>query len=591
MCGIAGLIRADGRPVNRDRLVGMSEAIVHRGPDAEGMWIEGGCGLAHRRLAIVDLSPTGAQPMRSGDGRYVVTFNGEIYNYKELRHELESAGIVLRSTSDTEILVELYARYGEAMLGRLRGMFAFAIWDTQSRVLFFARDRIGKKPFYYSLLNDEFAFASELPAFFALSKVTPDWDAIGLFLGLQYIPSPYTGFEGIVSLSPGNCGTWSEGRITIRPYVESPLPPFSGTFNEAVTETRRLLDEAVRYRMIADVPVGCFLSGGIDSSAIAALMARHSFSPIKTFTMGFPDWKADERDEAATFAKQIGAEHYSFEAKAEDAVALVDRLVDLYAAPYADSSCLPTYLLAQATSKHVKAVMNGDGGDEAFMGYKRYAYFAQAKRFRALGHIPGLSALSFGNPKVKRMLRTMAALSEGEAAGYAEMFMGSYFSELDLPSSTAKKFIIEHMPDFDRRSYLPDDLCVKMDRATMAHGVEARSPLLDQELVRFAASLPLEWHRKGGKQKAVLQAAVAEFVPESVLNRPKRGFQIPLGAWFRGPLKPLFEQRCLVSGSKLERVCPQAIVQKYFDEHQRGRDHGNRLWMLLTLATWLEKHA
>jgi asparagine synthase (glutamine-hydrolysing) len=602
MCGIAGLIEAQGRPVNRDRLVGMSAAIAHRGPDGEGLWTNGECGLAHRRLAIVDLSPTGAQPMLSGDGRYAITFNGEIYNYKELRQALEADGVELRSTSDTEVLLELFAREGEAMLGRLRGMFAFAIWDTHDHALFFARDRIGKKPFFYSVRDDEFAFASELPAFAALAKLEPDWSALRLFLGLQYVPSPFTGFSGVSSLPPGHCGTWNEGRIAIRPYTESALPRFTGSFEDAAKQVRDLLDEAVRYRLIADVPVGCFLSGGMDSSAIAALMAKHASTPIKTFTMGFPDWQADERTEAETFAKTLGAEHHSFEAKAEDAVALVDRLVDLYAAPYADSSGLPTYLLAQATSQHVKAVMNGDGGDEAFIGYNRYRHFKRAQQWRWLGYIPGLVRFNFGNPKIKRMLRTMVALRDGDAAGYAEMFTGSYFSEQDMPEllnpefasgtkgMTAKKFIIEHSPDFDRRSYLPDDLCVKMDRATMAHGVEARSPLLDQEVVRFAASLPPEFHTMHGKQKAVLQSAIADLVPEDILNRPKRGFQVPLAAWFRGPLKSLFERRCLTNGSKLEKMCRPEAVRKIFDQHQAGTDHGNRLWMLLVLATWLEKY-
>jgi len=610
MCGIAGLIQAQGRPVERDRLVGMSAAIAHRGPDGEGLWTDGECGLAHRRLAIVDLSPTGAQPMLSADGRYVITFNGEIYNYKELRRELESSGVSLRSTSDTEVLLELYGRYGEAMLGRLRGMFAFAIWDKQKKSLFFSRDRIGKKPFYYSVRDGEFLFASELPAFASLAKLEPDWNALRMFLGLQYVPSPFTGFAGIASLPPGHCGTWKNGMLATRAYLEQPLPRFTGTFNEAVLQVRRLLDEAVRYRLIADVPVGCFLSGGIDSSAIAALMARHSSVPIKTFTMGFPDWHADERAEAEAFAKQLGAEHHSFEAKAEDAVKLVDSLVDLYAAPYADSSGLPTYLLAQATAPHVKAVMNGDGGDEAFMGYNRYRHFERALKWRWLGFVPGLAWFNFGNPKIKRMLRTIKALKNGDVAGYAEMFTGSYFSESDLTdllnpefakrtaASTAKSFVITHALgkgietalDFDRRSYLPDDLCVKMDRATMAHGVEARSPLLDQELTRFAASLPPGFHQMNGKQKAVLQAAVADVVPKNILHRPKRGFQVPLAAWFRGPLKPVFEQRCLANGSKLEKICRPEMVHKLFDQHQRGRDHGNRLWMLLVLATWLEKY-
>ncbi|HVM90441.1 MAG TPA: asparagine synthase (glutamine-hydrolyzing) [Verrucomicrobiae bacterium] len=611
MCGIAGLISAQQSPVNGDVLSKMSSAIAHRGPDGEGRWTDGECGLVHRRLAIVDLSDAGKQPMLSHDGRFAITFNGEIYNYKELRRELEASGVSLRSTSDTEVLVELYARYGEAMLGRLRGMFAFAIFDTKTRALFFARDRIGKKPFFYRADQAGFVFASELPAFAALGKMEIDWKSIRLFLGLQYVPSPWSGFAGIVSLPPGSCGTWKAGECKTHSYLEPELRPFSGTFNDAVAQTRKLLEEAVRYRLIADVPVGCFLSGGIDSSAVAALMARQSPTPIKTFTMGFPDWKADERAEAEAFAKTIGAEHHSFEARPEDALSLVDELVDLYAAPYADSSGLPSFLLAKHTSGFVKAVMNGDGGDESFVGYNRYCHFKRALAWRWLGFVPGLASFHFGHPKIKRMLRTIKALRRGDAAGYAEMFTGSYFSELDLADlllpefanrtqdARAPDFILKEATgngletalSFDRRSYLPDDLCVKMDRATMAHGVEARSPLLDQELMRFEKSVPIEWHMMNGKQKAILRDAVASVLPKEIFHRRKRGFQVPLAAWFRGPLKAEFEKRCLAANSKLAQVCRPEAVRKLFDQHQRGRDHGNRLWMLMVLATWLEKYA
>ncbi len=612
MCGIAGLISRDGRPVDRDRLVGMVEAISHRGPDGEGIWTEGAVGFGHRRLAIVDLSDGGKQPRLSADGRFSITFNGEIYNYQDLKKELEASGSNFRSTSDTEVLLELFAREGEGMLEKLRGMFAFAIWDKQKNELFFARDRIGKKPFFW--MNDAagFAFASEVPALTKPGPVEIDQEALRLFIGLQYVPAPRTGFRGISSLPPAHCGTWKNGTVSIRRYdsFES-SPAFTGSFEEAAHETRRLLDEAVRYRMIADVEVGCFLSGGMDSAAVAALMAKHSASQIKTFTMGFPNWAADERAEAETFAKRIGAKHFSFEAKPSDGVALVDDLIDLYGVPYADSSSLPTYLLARETRYHVKAVMNGDGGDEAFGGYNRYRYFLRALSLRGLGRLPLLEKASFGSPKVKRMLRTIQALSAGDAAGYAEMFTGSYFSERDSPAllqanfasatkdSTAEQFIIQNIHtsgvdaalEFDRGSYLPDDLCVKMDRATMAHGLEARSPFLDQDLMRFATRLPSDFHFRGGKQKAVLQAAIADLVPSEVLSRPKRGFQVPLAAWFRDDLRSAFVERCLSSDAKLLDICRKEEVDRYLRENDRGVDHGNRLWMLLSLATWLEKYA
>jgi asparagine synthase (glutamine-hydrolysing) len=609
MCGIAGLISRDGRPVDRDRLVGMVGAISHRGPDGEGIWTEGVVGFCHRRLAIVDLSESGKQPMLSAVGRYSITFNGEIYNYLELRKELEASGAKFRSTSDTEIILELFARQGESMLEKLHGMFAFAIWDKQKNELFFARDRVGKKPFFW--MNDAtgFAFASEVPALTKRGSVEIDQEALRLFIGLQYVPAPRTGFRGISSLPPAHCGTWKDGAVAICRYdaFES-SPSFTGSFEEAVLETRRLLDEAVRYRLIADVEVGCFLSGGMDSAAVAALMAKHSASPIKTFTMGFPNWAADERAEAEAFAQRIGAKHFSFEAKPSDGVVLVADLIDLYGVPYADSSSLPTYLLARETRYHVKAIMNGDGGDEAFGGYNRYRYFLRALSLRGLGRLPMLERASFGSPKVKRMWRTIRALSAGDAAG---MFTGSFFSERDFPAllqadfatatrdATAEQFIIQNIHasgvdaalEFDRGSYLPDDLCVKMDRATMAHGLEARSPFLDQDLMRFTARVPSEFHFRGGKQKAVLQAAMADLIPSEVLSRPKRGFQVPLSAWFRDDLRSVFVERCLSSDSKLLGVCRKEEIDRYLRENDRGVDHGNRLWMLLSLATWLEKYA
>ncbi len=611
MCGIAGLIQSDGRPVNRDRLSGMVGLLSHRGPDGDGLWTEGPVGLGHRRLSIVDLSATGKQPMHSADERYTISFNGEIYNYKELRESFQVSGFRFQSESDTEVLLALYATHGERMLEKLHGMFAFAIWDREKHTLFFCRDRIGKKPFFWTENGGEFAFASEAKALTLGGRPEIDLQAIRLFLGLQYVPSPRTGFRGVHALPPGHCGIWKDGRVTVRSYAEQALPAYGGSFDEAAREIRRRFEEAVRYRMIADVEVGCFLSGGMDSSAVAAQMARCSSKPIKTFTMGFPNWATDERAEAAAFAASIGAEHRAFEAKPLDAVLLVDKLVDLYDVPYADSSCLPTYLLAQETAKHAKAVMNGDGGDEYFGGYKRYGYFQKALQWRALGRFSILNRLELGSPKVKRMLRTIQALSAGDAAGYAEMFTGSYFSERDLPAllqpdfskatqgNKAESFIVQQIRakgvgaalEFDRHSYLPDDLCVKMDRATMAGGLEARSPLLDQDLTRFAESLPVGFHFRNGKQKAVLQAAIADLVPAEVLARPKRGFQVPLGTWFRLPLKPMFEERCLSAGSKLAQVCRPEEVKRLFNEHQRGTEHGNRLWMLLSLATWLERYA
>lgn len=615
MCGIAGLISRDGRPVDRDRLLGLVKAISHRGPDGEGIWTDGPAGLGHRRLAIVDLSDGGKQPMHSSDGRYSITFNGEIYNYQELRKEFADDAEPFHSTSDTEVLLRLYARDGINMLDQLRGMFAFAIWDKQKNELFFARDRVGKKPFFWMNDAKEFAFASEVPALTGHHKAEIDEEAIRLFIGLQYVPSPRTGFRGINSLPPAHYGFWKDGRVTIQRYDSFEVSPeYDGTFEDAAQEVRRLFEEAVRYRMIADVEVGCFLSGGMDSSAIAAQMAKLSDSPIKTFTMGFPNWSADERSEAAAFAKRIGAQYFSFEASPKDGVALVDDLIELYGVPYADSSALPTYLLARETRQHVKAVMNGDGGDEAFGGYRRYGHFRRAEDLYASGFGPFIAKVARWrrDPRYHRFADTLDGMEKSVSNGYAELFTGSYFGskrakallnpsfEAKTRDATPEEFIRSFYGtrlgaggalDFDRRSYLPDDLCVKMDRATMAHGLEARSPFLDQELMRFTAHLPFEFHFRGGKQKAVLQAAIADLVPREVLSRPKRGFQVPLAAWFRKELRSAFVERCLSSDSKLSQICQPDEVERYLHENDRGTDHGNRLWMLLSLATWLERYA
>lgn len=617
MCGIAGLWRFHGKAVDEDRLRSMSAKLAHRGPDGEGIWIKGSVGFAHRRLSIVDLSDRGNQPMLSPDGMLAVTFNGEIYNYQDLRDELQDDGAVFRSDSDTEVLLHLYRKKGERMLEDLRGMFAFALWDAEQQQLFFARDRIGKKPFFYTQQPDGFAFASEIKALIGDAKPEIDWTVVRQFIGLQYVPSPQTGFIGIHALMPGYCGTVRHGSVNIRPYAEwKRTPKLSLSFAEAAQETRRLTEEAVSLRMIADVPVGAFLSGGMDSSVIVALMARQSKEPIKTFTMGFPSFGFDERDQAKTLAEKLGTEHHAFEAHPEHLIRLADILVDLYDAPYADSSALPVYLLAQATRKHVKAVMVGDGGDELFGGYRRYQAFLRADRLKKYGLAFGGKGIEVigslvGDARVKRFGRTLNAMRHGYGSGYAELFTGSYFDTKDqrallLPTfieetraAAAQEMIarlyhaslgVEGALAFDLQSYLPDDLNVKVDRATMAHGLEARAPFLDQELVRVAACLPLSFLLKRGIQKPLMQAAFKDLLPEEVFRRPKRGFQVPLAAWFRKELRPTFIERCLATSAPIVQICKPVEMKRLLEQNDRGIDHGNRLWMLFSLATWLTHH-
>jgi asparagine synthase (glutamine-hydrolysing) len=590
MCGIAGLIAKNGRSLDQGRLVAMAGKIAHRGPDGHGLWAEGQAGLAHRRLALVDLSPSGAQPMISDDGRFVVTFNGEIYNYKELREDFLANGGKLRSTSDTEILLTLFAQEGEAMLAKLRGMFAFAIWDKQESRLFFARDRIGKKPFFYKHSEQEFAFASEVKSLVD-GESQIDEQAIRLFLGLQYVPSPLTGFKNIFSLEPGMCGTWKDGILATRSYLERVSKP-DVSFDDAAHEVRRILDESVRLRLIADVPVGIFLSGGIDSSAIAALAHKQGVK-LSSFTLGFDEAAFDERDQAAELAKKFGFEHHAFLAKPEDLLAIADEAIEHYDVPYADSSSLNTWILARETKKYTKAVLTGDGGDELFGGYRRYGYFERALQLKKTGFgIPAgfVSRIASDLTGDKRFQRFADTID----GGYASLFCGAYFQQpeaLGFIDSHLRKDLdsIGAAMDFDLHSYLPDDLNVKMDRATMRHGLEARCPLLDQELVAYVTSLPTEYRYKKGQTKRLLVESVKDLLPAEIGKRGKRGFQVPLAIWFRGALRNAFVERC-VNSSKLHAYIDKERVEKLLSENDRGSDHGNRLWMLYSLATWLEKY-
>ncbi len=644
MCGIAGIVKKNGTLPDEGLLRRMSAALAHRGPDGEGIWIGPGIGLAHRRLAIIDLSTRAAQPMSevqprrsnlggptSEDrGGCTIVFNGEIYNYRELKKELDADW---KSDSDTEVVLEGYRKWGDDVVKRLRGMFAFAIWDGPRKRLLLARDRIGKKPLFYTRnSSDDFLFASEIKAFRGLVDLKPDWNAIRLFLGLQYVPSPKTGFENVFQLEPGTIGIlddkgwrtekyneWSSGvgaRLP-RPGLENG----GGRENPAPTEIdeqiRSKLDEAVRIRQTAsDVPVGAFLSSGIDSAAVVAFASKHSERPLQTFTMGFPNAQMDERSAARKLSEHFRTDHMDFEVRPEHLIELIETLVDHYDAPYADSSALPLWLLARETAKQIKVVLTGDGGDETFGGYRRYAAFERALR------IPSAAAPFFEltcrlthDHRFCRMAETVKTHS------YGELFCGSYFNTKSLKEICTEEFLkqteefdavrfvgagfsrpsadsgeggtsppLQDAMLFDLTSYLPDDLNVKMDRAAMAFGLEARSPFLDQELVKFALSLPLNQKVDHGKTKIALKRALKGIVPEWVLNRPKLGFQVPLAEWFRGPLEKMLRERCLDQNSPLHKIMKREVIEHLIDENKNGADHGNRLWMLLTLSIWLDKY-
>jgi len=459
MCGIAGIVTRHGTIPDEGLLRRMSACIVHRGPDSDGIWTAPGVGFAHRRLSIIDLNPTGAQPMKDVRGELTIVFNGEIYNFRELRTELEARGARFRSTSDTEVILEAYRAWGTDCLAKLRGMFSFALWDAPKKSLLISRDRIGKKPLFYGFTpSRDLVFASELKALAPALEMKPDQDAIRLFLGLQYVPSPRTGFHEIHQIEPGEYGVWDEhgwrlGRYHL--YV-SPLPPSSRgnikspPFGEGEvggdvsSRIRSLLEESVKIRQLAsDVPVGAFLSGGIDSAAVVAYASKH-VDHLKTYTMGFDVPRFDERVEARALAQTFKTEHHEFLAKPDDLLAVIDELVRHYDAPYADSSALPLWLLARETAKDIKVVLTGDGGDELFGGYRRYVHFERA---RMIAKIPGAAAILIGvaqqanDPPLTRMAETVTAFIRRPHDAYGEMFCGAYFGSSMLRSIFTQEFL------------------------------------------------------------------------------------------------------------------------------------------------------
>ncbi len=623
MCGIVGIVTRDGTLPDESVLRHMSTAIAHRGPDGEGFWTAPGVGFAHRRLAIIDLGLTGAQPMHDARGALTIVYNGEIYNYRKLRAELESLGATFRSSSDTEVILEAYHAWGIDSLKRFHGMFAIALWDAPKKTLILARDRIGKKPLFYGFTSSrDLVFASELKGLAPALDMKPDWDAVRLFLGLQYVPSPRTGFQEMMQLKPGEYGVWNEHGWQLKRYHTWEKNEQKLNVVNLDAEIRSKLEEAVKIRQFAaDVPVGAFLSGGIDSASIVAFASKNVSHPLQTFTMGFDRPKMDERVEARVIAQAFKTDHYEFEATPNDLVALVDKIVCQYDAPYADSSALPLWLLARETAQEVKVVLTGDGGDELFGGYRRYIAYQRALD---LVKLPGMAwlvdrgskvvARSLKDPRILRMAETVHALQIDPATAYGELFCGSYFSTARLratfdddflqrtESEDAVQFVSAHMGgtddatslrsamQFDLTSYLPDDLNVKMDRATMRFGLEARAPFLDQKLIAFALAIPLKEKIYHGMTKVALRRALKGIVPDDVLTRKKRGFQVPLAEWFRGPLRTIVRDRLMDPHAPIAEIVQADAVTRLIAENDAGADHGNRLWMLLTLSSWLSHY-
>jgi asparagine synthase (glutamine-hydrolysing) len=618
MCGICGVVHKDGAPVDAPALERMAAALAHRGPDDSGIEALGAVGLGHRRLSIIDLSPDGHQPMGNEDGSVRIVFNGEIYNFRELRAGLEQRGHRFRSRSDTEVILHLYEELGTDCLSRLRGMFAFAIWDEPRRRLFLARDRVGKKPLYYADTASRFLFGSEIKAILVAGGVErqPDRQALYHYLTYQYVPSPWTAFEGIRCLPPAHYLLLENGEARIERYWRLAYQPKLKAPEAALEEELRArLREAVRLRLVSDVPLGAFLSGGVDSSAVVALMARESAEPVRTFSIGFREEEFDELAFARLVAERCGTQHTEWIVEPH-ALEILPRLVWHFDQPFADPSAIPTWYVAKLAREHVTVVLNGDGGDEDFAGYGRYAAndltvrrertlpLRAWRRARALaaglrralrrGALPRrLAELRPVSVEMENALRICHFTEEEKSALCTPEFVRSAggvdsFALLFAAYGAAGDAeFLDRALAADVGMYLPDDLLVKVDVASMASSLEARSPFLDHEFMEFAARLPVACKLREGETKRILKRALRGLVPDAVLERRKMGFGVPLARWFRGELRDFVRDALLGSEARGRGYFREDAVRTLLEEHLEGRaDRSNHLWNLAMLELW-----
>jgi asparagine synthase (glutamine-hydrolysing) len=647
MCGITGFLdisKNNNQAFLQSTIGTMMETIHHRGPDDSGEWVdvESGIALGFRRLAILDLSPTGHQPMFSDDGRYVIVFNGEIYNFIQLRNTLSNMGHAFRGHSDTEIMLASISQWGiREAVQRFNGMFAFALWDRREHQLTLVRDRLGIKPLYYGWAGATFLFGSELKAVRAHPAFHAEIDrgALALYLRHNYVPTPYTIYKGFHKLLPGTILTLAgnqpgespepEPYWSARRMAESGIAhPFEGSDLDAADELDARLRESVRERMIADVPLGAFLSGGIDSSAIVALMQDQSSGPIKTFTIGFRESGYDEAEDARAVARHLGTDHTELYISPQEAQAVIPRLPSLFDEPFSDSSQIPTFLVSELARRHVKVSLSGDGGDELFGGYNRY--FWGSRIWRTTHWMPG-ALRTFGSAALLRMspsaleslfsnhvipsrwrvsepgekIRKVAEALSADTPETIYMEMASHWKDplkvvrnaIELPTLLTHRDAWAQLPDFtswmmymDLVTYLPDDILVKVDRASMANSLESRVPFLDDHRVmEFAWKLPLHMKIRKGQGKWLLRQVLHKYVPKEMVERPKKGFSVPIDAWLKGPLRGWAE--ALLDEKRLEDenyFDPAPILQKW-QEHLLGKHNWQYyLWDILMFQAWLE---
>lgn len=648
MCGITGFFEIVRRMNSNDAhsiISNMTDRLIHRGPNDKGIWVdtETGLALGHRRLSILDLSREGHQPKFSACGRYIVVYNGEIYNFLELRTELESLGHSFYGNSDTEVLLASFTEWGvEASLKKFNGMFSFGLWDLKERILYLARDRFGKKPLYYGQSQNSFMFASELKALHChpdfVAKI--DMQALSLYLRYAYIPTPYCIYSGFSKLVPGTYITVNlskKNEINISPPISywNPIEraiqcknnSFGGTEQEAMETMEELLMDSVRIRMISDVPLGVFLSGGVDSSLVTALMQAQSQDPIKTFSIGFHEQAYNEAQDAKRVANHLGTDHTELYVTDKEAMTVIERLPELYDEPFADSSQIPTFLVSQMSQKHVTVVLSGDGGDEIFGGYNRHIWIPKithilekipftARRLIAKGlnstsplrwkrlldklNILLPDFLKHRNQGEKIQKISQALSLKNEELLYLEMvthwhpneiFLNIMEEPYTLPADPSAWPALNNLSQtimlLDAITYLTDDILVKVDRASMSNSLEVRCPILDSRVIEYSWRLPLSFKINNGRSKWLLRNILYKYVPSEIIERPKMGFGIPVDEWLRGPLREWAEE--LLSENKLKQsglFSPHPIRKKWNEHIGNQRNHQHLLWAILMFQMW-----
>lgn len=624
MCGICGLLDYSNKKIEENTIQQMCSKMEHRGPDGQGVYVSNqdnlSIGLGHRRLKIIDLSQAGHQPMFNEDGSIVLVFNGEIYNYQELRPVLEAKGHVFKSHTDTECLIHLYEEYGQDCVKQLRGMFAFAIWDRKKEILMLARDRVGKKPLLYYYKNGNFCFASEFCALLASGFISKEInrESLSYYLELGYIPAPLTIYKDVFKLPPAHFLILTGNQISIHKYWQLDYTnKIKISEQEASNEMIKLLKEAVNIRLYSDVALGAFLSGGIDSSAVVALMSQLSLGKVKTFSIGFDEKDYSELKYARNIAKRYNTEHNEFIVRPK-ALEVLPLLVENYGEPYADSSCIPTYYVSKETKKFVTVALNGDGGDESFAGYDRYNAMLVAEKVPVFARkiISDLSyfipdSVNFRN-KFRRIKRFLKALDLSTDARYLkwvsifdqglkkELCSDEFLRTINAGNAlnlikqyvvySGNSFSVDTLLSTDVLTYLPYDLLVKVDIASMSNSLEARSPFLDHKLMEFAASLPANFKIRRGIKKYILKKAIKNLVPQENISRAKMGFGVPIGKWLRGELKDYLKGN-LLSGKFVKRgYFNQSVITRLVNDHTDNKtDYSYQLWALLMLELWHQR--